>query len=76
MAVAEFAAAWGVLYLLTKHAFFPQHSQNFANRFVSFIHALVAIPLSAAAIRWPQLFTDFGQPTTTAEARSHSLARQ
>lgn len=69
MAVAEFAAAWGVLYLLTKHAFFPQLSQNFANRFVSLIHALVVIPLSAAATRvWP-LFDEFGQPTTSAEAR-------
>jgi len=40
---AALSAAFGALYLFVRHAVFPRHSAEFANRVVSLMHACVGL---------------------------------
>jgi hypothetical protein len=70
--VAEYAIAWGILFLLFRFAFLPSYSAKFANRLVSIVHPLVAVPLCFLATT-SRPFTNFGQRTSASEARSVSF---
>ena len=58
---------WTALFFVCRHVLFRSKTADFSNRFVSIVHALVAIYLSYQSIDFSRMFDRVGEKNTNAE---------
>ena len=64
LTIAACGVAWTGVYFLIRKKVFPRNTADFSNRMTSLVHAVVMLPLSAAALDYRHPFASFGGITT------------
>lgn len=58
------AGTWTAVYAITRKVLFPQQTSGFANRFVSVVHAVLALSLAFLVVDWKQPLRNIAQTNT------------